>query len=254
MSDTYDFDAGFNGMMSEYRWRTAQRYLNGGSHALDVGAGTGVMSEFIREHFKFLVSIEPDEERHAKLFERSRGTANWHTTKQTWSDYRCANRWVDAVFMFGVLEHLESPISAILKAFFVLRPGGRLFITVPNAESLHRRHGLASGFIGAIDELSEQDYLVGHHRYYTSTTLVELLREIPFIRRVFEGIIIKPYPNSEMEKLDRRDINILYELGSVGDRYERAAKSRLCAELFVMCEKGRQDGGDNLLEAQEQEA
>lgn len=41
----------------------------------------------------------------------------------------------DAVFAVEILEHLENPRRCLRRAFELLRPGGRLFVTTPNIAS-----------------------------------------------------------------------------------------------------------------------
>jgi SAM-dependent methyltransferase len=47
----------------------------------------------------------------------------------------------DAVTMWHVLEHLPDPSTAVARAAGLLRPGGRIVISVPNIESLQARFG-----------------------------------------------------------------------------------------------------------------
>jgi SAM-dependent methyltransferase len=47
----------------------------------------------------------------------------------------------DAVTMWHVLEHLPDPFAAVARAAELLRPGGRLVVSVPNIESLQARLG-----------------------------------------------------------------------------------------------------------------
>lgn len=47
----------------------------------------------------------------------------------------------DALTMWHVLEHLPDPFAAVARAAELLRPGGRLVVSVPNIESLQARLG-----------------------------------------------------------------------------------------------------------------
>ena len=47
----------------------------------------------------------------------------------------------DAVTMWHVLEHLPDPLGAVVRAVDLMRPGGRLVISVPNVDSLQARFG-----------------------------------------------------------------------------------------------------------------
>jgi SAM-dependent methyltransferase len=47
----------------------------------------------------------------------------------------------DAITMWHVLEHLPDPAAAVARAANLLRPGGRLVVSVPNVESLQARIG-----------------------------------------------------------------------------------------------------------------
>ena len=58
---------------------------------------------------------------------------------------RAPARW-DVVVMRHVLEHFESPVSALQSAAQLLRPGGKLYVAVPNMDSWHRRWRGWSGY------------------------------------------------------------------------------------------------------------
>ena len=50
---------------------------------------------------------------------------------------------------------------------------GSIVVIVPNANSLHRRMGLAMGAISHLKELQEHDHRFGHRRYYDLPALRE---------------------------------------------------------------------------------
>jgi SAM-dependent methyltransferase len=61
----------------------------------------------------------------------------------------------DAVCLFDVLEHVADEAAALRASARLLRPGGRLFVTVPAYQWLWSRH----------------DQVLGHHRRYTAGRL-----------------------------------------------------------------------------------
>ena len=70
----------------------------------------------------------------------------------------------DAVFLFDVLEHVDEEAMALAEIRRVLRPGGKLLVTVPAFMFLY----------GLQDEVSE------HKRRYRRRSLVDLLRRSGF--------------------------------------------------------------------------
>lgn len=44
----------------------------------------------------------------------------------------------DSIILFNVLEHCERPLRVLQNAFAWLRPGGKVFCAVPNAQRVHR--------------------------------------------------------------------------------------------------------------------
>ena len=73
----------------------------------------------------------------------------------------CADASVDWVFAIEVLEHLANPRHFVKEAFRVLRPGGHLFFTTPNNDSLTARLSfLVRGYFPAF---CDQDYRDSGH-------------------------------------------------------------------------------------------
>jgi SAM-dependent methyltransferase len=56
----------------------------------------------------------------------------------------------DAVTMWHTLEHLPDPAAALRRSRELLRPGGRLVVSVPNSESLQARLGGDAWFLSAL--------------------------------------------------------------------------------------------------------
>jgi SAM-dependent methyltransferase len=71
---------------------------------------------------------------------------------------------IDAAGLFDVLEHIENEASALHQVRTILKPGGRLFVTVPAYSFLH----------------SADDIAAGHFRRYTLASLSNALRSAGF--------------------------------------------------------------------------
>ena len=229
IADRHSYIEGFNGALAEYRHLTAKRYIdakNSGGSALEIGAGEGANISFISRFFGRLVALEPAENYFRKLSQnRPRGVEH---VKETFEAFHTHEKF-DAIFMFGVLEHVKRPVGFLHKAGKMLKHSGSIYITVPNCRSLHRQLGKALGLIHTIDELTLQDKAVGHYRYYSQDTLWQDVHDAKLKWSGGEGIMFKPYPNSQMQLLDRDVIRELFVLGSEVDDW--------CAEIFAVVEK-----------------
>ncbi|MEM7205617.1 MAG: class I SAM-dependent methyltransferase [Planctomycetota bacterium] len=85
--------------------------------------------------------------------------------------------WFDAVFMDQVLEHLKQPRRYLDKIARLLRPGGVLFLGVPNIGSFSNRLKTASGRLGLRRRRRGKHYASKHHiLYFTPAVLRDLLQ------------------------------------------------------------------------------
>ncbi len=105
-----------------------------GGNFLDVGCATGMqnirlMREFPSWHF---YGVEPDK----FAFQQAKQLPNFHVTKGFLQDAHFPDDFFDVVLLSQVLEHIENPISVITECRRILKRGGKLIITVPNAYSL----------------------------------------------------------------------------------------------------------------------
>ena len=71
---------------------------------------------------------------------------------------------VDLVALFDVIEHIPDDKKVLEEVFRVLRPGGRIFVSVPAYQALY----------------SQNDRVAHHQRRYTRGRLLSLLRDVGF--------------------------------------------------------------------------
>ena len=97
---------------------------------LDVGAGSGTLTQALRRNGRPSISLDFS------------STATRITVREGLPTVRAyapampfVARSFSAVVMLHILEHVENPVECLSAVRQLLRPGGRLFVQVPNASS-----------------------------------------------------------------------------------------------------------------------
>ena len=114
----------------------------------------------------------------------------------------------DVIIMGFILDHVDDPGLLMDRYRQFLKPGGRLFVAVPNAKSLNRRLGLELGIIDDIYSLNENDLALGHKRQYCRDTLRRELAEHGYEVVHEEGIYLKPLPLGVLKTLPDFEANL----------------------------------------------
>lgn len=117
--------------------RRAEELMGGTGRLLDIGAGRGELLRAARERGWSATGIEPSEPfaRHAASYSGAeiRREAVEHCGFDADS--------FDVVVMGSVLEHLYNPDETVREIARILRPGGALYVDVPNEAGLYFRVG-----------------------------------------------------------------------------------------------------------------
>jgi 2-polyprenyl-3-methyl-5-hydroxy-6-metoxy-1,4-benzoquinol methylase len=181
----------------EYRVKAMQPFFAGGA-ALELGTGGGHCSAKLAEYFDTLDSVEGSSALAERL--RARGIpANLNLHVSMFEDF-VPPRAYDAIFMIQVLEHVDDPVAVLKKYTAALTPRGRIFITVPNAQSIHRLAAVEMGLLKTADTLNEVDLSAGHQRVYSPTGLTSDIHAAG-LRLVHRGgFFVKALSNSQIAK------------------------------------------------------
>lgn len=95
---------------------------------VDVGCGAGQLLELCRKRGWKGIGYDPSEA--AVAYARARGL---EAHAQPWPPCPLADESVTAVTFVNALDHLRDPFAALQEARRILKPGGWLYVRVPNA-------------------------------------------------------------------------------------------------------------------------
>jgi SAM-dependent methyltransferase len=127
---------------------------------LDVGCGSGGMVAWLLSRGYDARGIDSSDKiiEAAHAFLTTRGCDPARVTKMRIEDAIAAGQPVDNAVSMDCLEHQEDDGTMFRNLVQLVRPGGRVLITVPAVPAL----------------FSERDKIVGHYRRYTKERLLEL--------------------------------------------------------------------------------
>lgn len=129
-------------------------------------------------------------------------------------DYDTEERF-DVIVMGFVLEHVQDPGPLVERFKTFLKPGGKLYVAVPNAKSMNRRLGVELGKIDNIYDLNANDHALGHRRQYCRDTLRQELEQRGYGLTHEEGIYLKPLPLGVLQTLPdfRENLDAMLRVG-----------------------------------------
>lgn len=195
-----------------------------GRQLLELGGATGESAMLISPYSDRYVIVEGSPVNCEMIRRR---LPHVDTVECFWEEYQ-PNEVFSDVILFETLEHYSDPVSLLARCAKWLAPNGRIHVSVPNGESLHRRVAVHMGLQPSSVHLTDGDRLQGHLRNYSLTTLRADISAAG-LRCVHErGLFLKVVPNRMM--LDWSE-DLLWGINRLAaDRIEDAA------ELFVVCE------------------
>ena len=130
----------------------------------------------------------------------------------------------DCIIMSNILEHLNDPELVLSRYRQFLKPGGRVALSVPNANALNKLVAVKAGMLKSIFELTENDISFGHKRIYTVDTIHELAEKSGYIIEKTVGQYLKPITTAQMEQLGF-DLHIHKALVEIGKEYPTLASN-----------------------------
>lgn len=191
---------------------------------LELGIGHGFTSNLFAQFYSQYSVIDGSESVIAK-FRQQFPSSRAQIVHGFFEEYDTTEKF-DVIVMGFVLEHVDSPQQILRHFREFLAPGGRCFVAVPNAESLHRRFGHEAGLLPDMSALGDADKAFGHMRLYTVATLARELEECGYRVVAKEGIFLKPFTTRQVASLDL-SAEILEGMCKVGVGYPELSNGLL---------------------------
>lgn len=224
-NNVYDFD---NEIILKWYPHRVIKHSPSANSMLELGLGHGITTEIFCSHFSRYVVVDGSPAVINNFKERHPGSSvdiieayfeNFETSEQ-----------FDVINMGFILEHIDSPNQILNRYRKFLKPKGKMFVSVPNAEVLNRRLGNLAGMLPDITELSDNDRLLGHKRYYTIQSFKEELIAAGYKIKRLEGIYLKPLTTRQMLSINFDDA-IIEALCKVAVDYPELSCAML-AEIY----------------------
>ncbi len=206
----YDFD---NQILLNWYPQRILGFTDKSSSLLELGLGHGYTTSFFSEHFSKHLVLEGSNaviDNFRKKFPKCTSEI-----KQVFFEEFSGDEKFDVIVMGFILEHVDSPGEILTHFKKFLNKGGKIFVAVPNAEVLNRRIGHLAGMLQDMQALSENDFMLGHKRYYTVKSLTHDINLAGFEIERLEGIYLKPFTTQQIISLnfDKSVINALCKVG-----------------------------------------
>ena len=148
--------------------------LKKNSSVLEIGFGSGVLlKELKKRSLENLVGIEPGNHK------RVEGLEDVNLIKDFFPTDLFKNK-VDLIYSFGILEHLEDPLSFLINQIHQINDNGKIIFSVPNCEPY-------------LDEGDLSIFIHEHFSYFTRDSIINLVKKTGFKTldiSIIEGALI----------------------------------------------------------------
>ena len=164
----YEFD---NQIQMNWYPKRIINYSEKSASAIELGLGHGITTDLFSKYFEKYTVIDASP---AVINNFRKGFPNCEVNiiDGYFETFKSDEKF-DIIIMGFVLEHVDNPDVVLEHYKQFLAPGGKIFVTVPNAEVLNRRLGHITGDLPDILKLSDHDHVCGHQRYYTLKTITD---------------------------------------------------------------------------------
>lgn len=218
LKEQLDFDK----RLIRFRYETIKPKLVG-SRCLELGPAEGEMTQFLINDFEHLTIVEGSADLLAKIPARP----NLIKVHALFEEFQPEQPF-DSIILEHVLEHVDDPVGLLKQVRNWLAPGGKLFLGVPNGNSIHRLVAVKMGLLENPCQLNSRDHALGHRRVYTPETFRTEIEKSGLDVVEIGGVYFKPLSNGQIQDhWSEQMIHGFYELGKDFPAF--------AAEIYAVC-------------------
>jgi 2-polyprenyl-3-methyl-5-hydroxy-6-metoxy-1,4-benzoquinol methylase len=230
----------------EDQMRKFKMFLKKGERILDIGTGYGWLVEFLRNDGHVADGVEISDEKR-ELCKHRCGVEiyGWNFLEDV-PEVRDKAEYYDVVCLQQTLEHISKPVEFVKRAAYLLKPGGRIYIAVPNENDA----------LKIIEpEYINHHYMRSHLHYFTPDTLTALLHGCGFANVQLCGHQVygieshiwwsrnkKPYMQGHM-------IDLPEALEWINQQYKHKLESELKSNVIIGIGYKKQERETKLMES-----
>lgn len=218
LKEQLDFDK----RLIRFRYETIKPKLVG-PRGLELGPAEGEMTQFLIQDFEQLTIVEGSSELLAQIPEHT----NLIKVHALFEQFQPKHPF-DSIILEHILEHVDDPVGLLRRVKNWLSPNGKLFLGVPNGNSIHRLVAVKMGLLNNPCQLNSRDHALGHRRVYTPATFRSDIEKSGLSVLEMGGVYFKPLSNGQIqEHWNEEMIQGFYELGKDFPEY--------AAEIYAVC-------------------
>lgn len=193
----YDFD---NEIMLKWYSSRVLSLSDGAQSLLELGLGHGHTTELLSGNFSRHLVLDGSS-KVIENFKKKYPTCHVDVEEVFFEKFESHEKF-DVILLGFILEHVDDPVAVMSRFSRFLSPGGKMFLSVPNAECMNRRLGNLAGLLDDVTTFSTNDHLLGHKRFYTVDTLKRDIEKANYSIDRLEGIYLKPFTSAQMISLE----------------------------------------------------
>jgi len=136
----------------------------------------------------------------------------------------------DTIILEHVLEHVDDPVGLLMRVKEWLAHDGKLFLGVPNGNSIHRLVAVKMEMLENSCQLNSRDHALGHRRVYTPETFREDIERSGLNILEMGGVYFKPLSNGQIQ--DNWTEEMIEGFFKLGKDFPDIA-----AEIYTVCQR-----------------